>query len=215
MNNITTCPQCLTRFIVGRAQLKANQGQVKCTKCKHEFDFRQHLESSHEQTVFLGATLLKVTRQKQRIYLLITLLTLLAFSQILFFTRTNIATIWPASQPVLIKACQLLHCQIPFPKNIELITLDDTDLIKEESVTDVFKFSGLLTNSAPYAQAYPALELTLTDPNDRAIIRKWIAPTAYAKNIKDGLKAGEDLPINIKVRTMEAVAGFRVAPIYR
>jgi len=215
MNSITTCPNCLTRFIVDRGQLKANQGQVKCTKCQHVFDFRKHLESSHEQTVFLGAKGLKLARQKRRSYLIITLLILLALGQMVFFARTHIVMRWPVVQPTFIKACQLLHCKNPLPKNIEFISLEGAEVIKDENVVELIKFNALLINDAAYTQTYPELELTLTDINDQAVMRKKIKPEDYTKNVKDGLKAGEELHININLETTEAVTGFRAAPVYR
>jgi len=215
MNSITTCPNCLTRFIVDRGQLKANQGQVKCTKCQHVFDFRKHLESSHEQTVFLGAKGLKLARQKRRSYLIITLLILLALGQMVFFARTHIVMRWPVVQPTFIKACQLLHCKNPLPKNIEFISLEGAEVIKDENVVELIKLNALLINNAPYTQAYPQLELTLTDANDQAVMRKIIKPEEYASNVKEGLKAGKELHININLQTTTPVTGFRALPVYR
>lgn len=215
MNNITTCPNCLTRFIVDRHQLTANQGQVKCSKCQHVFDFRKHLESSHEQTVFLGAKGLKSARQNRRTYLIIALLILLALGQIFFFARTHIVMRWPIVQPTFIKACQLLHCKNPLPKNIEFISLEGAEVIKDENVVELIKLNALLINNAPYIQAYPELELTLTDANDQAVMRKIIKPEAYAKNVDVGLKAGEELHIDIELQATADVSGFRAVPVYR
>jgi hypothetical protein len=82
-------------------------------------------------------------------------------------------------------------------------------------VPELIKLNALLTNNAPYIQAYPELELTLTDANDQAVMRKKIKPEEYTNHVKDGLKAGEELHININLETTEAVTGFRVAPVYR
>lgn len=215
MNNITTCPNCLTRFIVGRSQLKANQGEVKCTKCQHVFDFRKYLDSSHEQTVFLGAKGLQSATQRQRSYLIIALFTLLALGQIVFFARDHIIAYWPSTQPSFIKACQLLKCKNPLPKQLEFISLEGSELIKDENVAELIRFSAVLANNAPYSQTYPALELTLTDSNDQTLIRKRIKPEQYAINVGEGLKAGEELHININLQTTEPVAGFRATPVYQ
>jgi len=211
MHSITTCPNCLTRFIVDRGQLESHQGQVKCAKCQHVFDFRQHLESAHEQTVFLKGRRLK----NRRTYLFIALLALLALGQMVFFARTDIIMRWPATQPTFIKACQLFHCKDLLPKQIKLIRLEGTELIQDENMTGLIKFNALLINDAAYTQTYPELELTLTDINDQAVMRKKIKPEDYTKNVKDGLKAGEELHININLETTEAVTGFRAAPVYR
>ena len=218
MNNITTCPACLTRFIVGRAQLTAHQGQVKCTKCKHIFDYRQHLESAHEQTVFLGIKSLKFLRQNHRLNLLIALLVLLALGQSLFLARTIISSHCPPCQQTLIKVCHQLNCHVDYPKEIALISLDGTELAKDENDAEQVFFIGLLTNNANYIQAYPDLALTLTDSNDQMLMRKIIKPEAYLKvnqtELKAGFAAGQELSISLSLETAEPVMGFRAAAVY-
>lgn len=211
MNSITTCPNCLTRFIVDRGQLTAHQGQVKCTKCQHIFDFRKHLESTHEQSVFLRGKRLK----NRCTYLVIALLTLLALGQMVFFARTDIIMRWPTTQPTFIKTCQLLHCKNPLPKQIKLMSLEGAELTQDENVTGLIKFSALLINNAAYTQAYPELELTLTDINDQVQVRQQIKAEDYAKNVKNGLKAGEELHIDINLQITAPVTGFRAVPVYR
>ena len=219
MNNITTCPACLTRFIVGRAQLTAHQGQVKCTKCKHTFDYRQHLESAHEQTVFLGIKSLKFLRQNHHLNLVVALLVLLALGQSLFFTRTIISSHCPSCQQTLIKVCHQLNCHVDYPKEIALISLDGTELAKDENDAEQMLFSGMLTNNANYIQAYPNLVLTLTDSNDQMLMRKIIKPEAYLKvnqtELKAGFAAGQELSISLSLETAEPVMGFRAAAVYQ
>lgn len=219
MNNVTTCPACLTRFIVGRAQLRAHQGQVKCTKCKHIFDYRQHLESAHEQTVFLGIKSLKFLRQNHRLNLIIALLVLIALGQSLFFARTIISSHCPLCQQALIKFCHPFNCRVDFPKEIALISLEGTELAKDENDTEQMLFSGMLTNNANYIQTYPDLVLTLTDSNDQMLMRKIIKPEAYLKvnqkEIKAGFAAGQELSIGLSLETAEPVTGFRAAAVYQ
>jgi predicted Zn finger-like uncharacterized protein len=219
MNHITTCPACLTRFIVGRAQLEAHQGQVKCTKCQHIFDYRQHLESAHEQTVFLGIKSLKSARLNHHLNLVIALLILVALGQSLFFTRTSISSHCPACQQTLIKFCNTLNCHVDLPKEIALISLDGAELTKDENDTEHILFNAMLTNNANYIQAYPDLALTLTDSNDQILMRKIIKPDAYLKadpkELKAGFAAGRELTLSLPLETAEPVTGFRAAAVYQ
>lgn len=218
MNNLTTCPNCLTRFIVGRAQLKANQGQVKCSKCQHVFDYRQHLESSHEQTVFLRNKPLKSARQLRRLNFLLALLVLVTMAQILIFGFEGILNHWPAGRSTLIEICDKLPCKISLPQNISLVSLDDAELIKDENHLELMKFSALLSNGAQYKQAFPQIELTLTDKNDRILMRKRVQARDYLndsqKTLQEGLKAGEELHISIHFQTSEPITGFKAKAIY-
>ncbi|TCP11032.1 putative Zn finger-like uncharacterized protein [Crenobacter luteus] len=44
MNHATQCPSCQTRFKVTDAQLAAAEGMVRCGRCAHVFNAREHLE---------------------------------------------------------------------------------------------------------------------------------------------------------------------------
>ena len=146
------------------------------------------------------------------------LLVLLALGQSLFFTRTIISSHCPSCQQTLIKVCHQLNCHVDYPKEIALISLDGTELAKDENDAKQMLFSGLLTNNANYIQAYPNLVLTLTDSNDQMLMRKTIKPEAYLKAnqkaLKAGFAAGQELSISLSLETAEPVMGFRAAAVY-
>ena len=229
MRIVTTCPFCFTRFIVQQKQVEAQQGEVRCGQCQHVFNAMENssapAEESDSQAAFLNsATSKKNVRQKPKsktLIFLIVLLVLSAMGQMIYFNRTNIAAHWPTTKPRLDKICQALHCRIELPKHAELISLDDTELVKDETHNNVIEFTGLLMNNAPFAQAYPVLELTLTDENNQALGRRKILPEEYLKsglmsselNTKE-FDAGRDARISVHLETTLPVAGFKVDVIY-
>lgn len=107
----------------------------------------------------------------------ITSLLVLAASQLLFFFRVELAVLAPELRPALTAGCDLLGCTLPYPRKSELIGIESSDLAPAES--ERLLLTAILKNRAPFDQAYPHLELTLTDTRDEPLLRKVLAPTDY------------------------------------
>ncbi len=77
---------------------------------------------------------------------------------------------------------------------------------------------ALIHNRAPYAQAYPSLELTLTDLQDQAVARRVFRPADYLKKGEDeklGLPANRDLDIKLRLDTTDLKpSGYRLFLFY-
>ncbi|HEX5538570.1 MAG TPA: DUF3426 domain-containing protein [Methylophilaceae bacterium] len=149
---------------------------------------------------------------------LIMLLVLLAALQATYYLRTPITARWPASKPYLLQACELLHCKIALPQQIELLTIDDSDLQEDAEYQGLMHFSSTIINNAQFAQAYPLLELTLTDTADQPLLRKIFPPSEYlpaGANLKQGITAGEEVRVRLNLTIKDtAVAGYRVFITY-
>jgi predicted Zn finger-like uncharacterized protein len=145
-------------------------------------------------------------------------LAILASLQTLYAMRTQIAAEYPQFKPLLVQACAALRCEINLPKNIDLLTIDDSDMQEDEEHENVIKFSSLLINNASYVQAYPDIELTLTATDDQPVIRRLIKPSEYLKantNAASGIAAREEVRINLAINVKDlAVAGYRVLLVY-
>ena len=146
------------------------------------------------------------------------ILAILAGLQSVYYLRTSIAADYPQFKPYLVQACVALKCEISLPKNLDFFALDDTDMQEDYEHKNVIKFSSLLINNAPYAQAYPNIELTLTDTADQPVLRKLIKPSEYLAsntNADAGIDSREEMRINLSINVTDvAVAGYRVLPIY-
>jgi predicted Zn finger-like uncharacterized protein len=141
-------------------------------------------------------------------------LALLAGLQVIYFQRTKISAEYPQFKPYLVQACAVLNCKIDLPSNLEFLTIDDSDMQEDENHQNVIKFSSLLINNAPYTQAYPNIELTLTDTSDKAVLRKIIKPIDYLDTNIDrtsGIGSREEVRIKLAINVTDlAVAGYRV-----
>jgi predicted Zn finger-like uncharacterized protein len=159
-------------------------------------------------------------KTKLNIWLLLfgLLLAILAGLQTIYYQRTKIAAEYPQFKPYLVQACAVLNCEVNLPKNLDFFTIDDSDMQEDETHENVIRFSSLLINSAPYAQAYPNIELTLTDTSDQPVLRKIIPPAEYLPinaNVAAGIASRDEVRINLAINVTDlAVAGYRVLLVY-
>ena len=150
--------------------------------------------------------------------LLALIFALLAAAQVTYYMRTKIVTQWPALKPHFVKACKFLDCVVELPKQIELLAIDDSDLQEDATHQGLIRLSSTIINNAAFAQAYPLLELTLTDTYDKPILRHAFTPREYlpaGTDIGKGLAAGEEIHIKLALTAGgETVAGYRLFVTY-
>ena len=146
------------------------------------------------------------------------ILVILAGLQSVYYLRTSISSDYPQYKPYLVQACAAINCKIDLPKNLEFFALDDSDMQEDYEHKNVIKFSSLLINNAPYAQAYPNIELTLTNTADQPVLRRLIKPSDYLAsntNADAGIDSREEMRINLSINVADvAVAGYRVLILY-
>jgi len=146
------------------------------------------------------------------------LMILLSVIQSVYFLRDEIAIYYPKAKPYLLQACQKLSCSINLPEKIESIAIDDSDMQEDADHPGLVRFTSTLINSGNHALAYPNLELTLTDVEDKPVLRRIFKPNEYlpaGTNIADGIQASEEIRIKLAITTSDiAVTGYRVFVTY-
>lgn len=151
-------------------------------------------------------------------WILAIILILLAIAQSLYFLRNEVALYYPITKPYLEQACLQLHCKIELPKMIEFIVIDDSDIQEDAQHQGLIWLSSTLVNQASFTQAFPNLELTLTNVEDQPKFRKVISPKDYlpaGRDIQRGLSAHEEIRIRLPINTQnEVLAGYRVLVTY-
>jgi hypothetical protein len=135
--------------------------------------------------------------------------------------RTDLVTRWPQLRPTLITLCSVYGCSVGWPTRAELLAVVGTEL-QAVPGTDILELTAVVRNRAPFRVALPAVEVTLTDTNNRTLARKVFAPVDYlassgepSSRIGEGLGAGSDYVVKItfEARGLNA-AGFVVYPFY-
>ena len=248
MSLVTRCPSCATAFRAKREQLAARGGRVRCGKCGAVFDAIRglvedgpeplRLEPSPQLGLFdpsrrLAAAAAPVPlpdfmaekEAPRRIAWLWGLLAVLAAAalalQAVHRYRTEIAVSFPQIRPALDAGCRLLECDLPLPRRAELMSIESSDLQSDLRREGLMVLNALIRNRAPYAQAYPALELTLTENGGEPVLRRVLQPTDYlepgrgAALAEQGIAAGGELALRVHLDSSRARAsGYRLYLFY-
>jgi predicted Zn finger-like uncharacterized protein len=139
-------------------------------------------------------------------------------AQLTYFLRTEISANYPQTKPWLAIACQHIGCTVSLPTKIDLLTIDDSDMQEHVEYENVLQFTSTLVNHANFAQAYPNIELTLTNTDDEPVLRRRFNASDYLSNQvnqKDGMAPKEEVRIKLNINTADvAVAGYRVSLTY-
>lgn len=146
------------------------------------------------------------------------LMLLVLLAQALYFYRVEITAQLPGLKPIMTGYCSLLKCTIPLPKKAELMSIESSDLEADPLQANVITLSALLHNRAPHTQAFPSLELSLTDMQDKVVARRTFGPAEYLKSTEDekqGLAANREMSIKLRLDTTDLKpAGYKLFLFY-
>ena len=154
-------------------------------------------------------------------WVLASLLALLILSaQAAMAFRTELAVLVPQAKPVLAALCAQAGCDIRLPRRPRLLAIESSDLQAEGRRENVIVLNAVLRNQAPFAQEFPALELTLTDEKDEALARRVLRPMDYLgagaqARLAQGIGASADAALRLYLDTggLKAV-GYRMYLFY-
>lgn len=152
-------------------------------------------------------------------YALASLILLLALlGQLAFHFRGELAIRVPAARPALKAFSGLLGADIPLPRHSEFISIEASDLQTDPARANLLTFNTTLRNRAAYAQAFPSLELTLTNTDDNIVATRILTPADYLPTrLKDAssFAANTDIAVRLWIETHElAAAGYRLYVFY-
>jgi ribosomal protein L11 methyltransferase len=233
-NSLTSaqCPECHTRFKVTAEQLLAHQGKVRCGVCRAVFNAQAQLgadefaienDTAAHHLALETALASPITQPKSNTarwpWLTgIALTLILLIGQISFFYRMELSTNLPGLKPLLQSYCQLLACTIPLPQQIKLMSIESSEMSQDPSQVNISQLNLILHNSAAFSQAYPTIELTFLDNEEKVIARRDIQPTAYLKQKNDvqiGLASNRDASISLRLDTGELKStGYKLFLFY-
>lgn len=147
------------------------------------------------------------------------LLLVVLLAQAAFFFRIELAARLPGLKPALVSYCMLLQCTVPLPQKADQLSIESSDLeAADPAQASIITLNATLRNHAPYAQAYPNLELTLTDTQDKALARRTFHPAEYLKPGEDeqkGLAPSRELNVKLHLDTTDIKpSGYRLFLFY-
>ena len=94
--------------------------------------------------------------------------------QVLVHQRNIIAATQPKWRPLLQTICIPLQCKVGPYRKIAFIVVENSAFNKIKG--DEYQFAVTLKNRSTMALEMPAIELTLTDPNDEPVLRRVFTP---------------------------------------
>ena len=101
--------------------------------------------------------------------------------QLAYYFRSELVRYIPATEGIF----DALEIAVPLSAQSDLVSIEASDL-QSDTARGLFVLQATLRNQAVYAQAWPALELTLIDTQDAVVARRVLLAADY-------LPAGSDL----------------------
>lgn len=132
--------------------------------------------------------------------------------QLLFYFRTEISLRFPST----VGLYELAAVDIPLPRNSALVSIETSDL-QADNARGLFVLQATLKNRAGYAQAWPALELSLTDTNDAVVSRRVMYAADYLPpgTTSDAFPADGEMAVKLWIEAKESGAsGYRLYIFY-
>ncbi len=231
MSLITRCPACQTLFKVVPDQLRISEGWVRCGSCEAIFDASLHLLADTVNAIatpdtepaiatFLNieAATARTKKPLQRFVLGSLSLALLLglVGQIVLHERDRIAVLQPALRPWLVAFCLPLKCQVSTLRQKDAIAIERASFSRVAG--NSYRLNFTVKNTAPFAVAAPAIELTLTDTSDQAVLRRVLLPAELDLK-SDTLSAAAEWSASLVVtadlaETTQQTVGYRIYAFY-
>lgn len=135
--------------------------------------------------------------------------------QIAWTDRDRLAAAQPQLRPALEQMCEHLPCKLQPPRLIEAVVIESSGFNRLRN--DAYRLSFALRNTARVTVAAPAMELTLTDPQDQPLLRRVLTPAELGAR-DDVIAAGAEwsgtVGIVLASNGAARVAGYRLLAFY-
>ena len=140
------------------------------------------------------------------------LLVIVLLGQLLHHFRTELVARWPDAAALY----ELAAVDVPLPRNSDLVAIEASDL-QSDNARGLFVLQATLQNRASYPQAWPALELTLTDTSDTVVSRRVLTAADYLPPAVDPavFPANGETAIKLWIEARNiGAAGYRLYVFY-
>jgi predicted Zn finger-like uncharacterized protein len=106
-------------------------------------------------------------------------LTCLLVLQSAYAMRTGLSASFPEVRHLMERSCRWFGCSVGLPMQIESVSIESSDFQPVVGKRDLFMLNVLVRNRGNTVQAWPALELSLNDSNDKTVGRRVILARQY------------------------------------
>lgn len=138
--------------------------------------------------------------------------------QLTWLLRAEIASIWPSSRPLLTRACDVIGCVVPLPRQLVKDAIVTSSLEHDPENKSRVRLILLLANRTGQVQAWPDVLLTLTDLRDSPVGQTQFKPPAYLpKNSTPGTGMASDseweIRLDLEIGNLDA-SGYTLDLVY-
>ncbi|KAA3652442.1 MAG: DUF3426 domain-containing protein [Proteobacteria bacterium] len=106
-------------------------------------------------------------------------------AQLTLTYRQSVIGLLPATRPFIEALCANVGCSLDLPRDASQIGIEASDLNRLPDADALFELTATLRNRADTAMAFPHLELTLTDMQDKALVRRVFPPQEWLGSAAD------------------------------
>ncbi len=139
--------------------------------------------------------------------------------QIAVLERDRLAAMFPQIRPALIGMCEQLGCSVAALRQIESVVIDSSSFNRFKG--DTYRLNLVLRNTASIDVAIPSVELTLTDSQDQALLRRVLSANELGKSgepqgvLAAGAEWQGQATITVRMApNAERFTGYRVLAFY-
>jgi len=135
--------------------------------------------------------------------------------QVALQERDTLAARYPTLQPWLLRLCATAGCRVQAPRHIDAVVIDSSSFLKARGDAYTYQLQVRLKNTLTTPIAMPALELTLTDAQDQATLRRVLQPEDMAA--PEHLDGNGSWTVTLALRVTAPalqVAGYRILAFY-
>jgi hypothetical protein len=112
--------------------------------------------------------------------------------------------------------CSVLRCRVELPTQIDNLVIETGEL--QTLAPDTYQLSTLLRNQGALVQAWPHIELALTDANDKPLLRRVFKPAEYLPHGVSpaaGFAARTEQPVRLYFQLEQLKpSGYHIAVFY-
>lgn len=180
---MTCCPSCRTTFRVTPDELTQAQAWLRCGQCDRVFDstglvvnwtepqspevvFQAEPTQEHPPTLAHAQT---PGSQGVSLWVAALLLLCILAALLLMTQRQALLTRWPQLWPVWSQVCAVARCEVPSRVRVQDVVIDSSSFVPQ---TDGYVLTAILRNEGAWPVRTPALELTLINEQDQAVLRR-------------------------------------------
>lgn len=136
--------------------------------------------------------------------------------QLVVHERDLLAALEPPLRPWIEALCEPLGCTVEDPRRIDAVNIEASTF--RRTADQRYQLSFQLRNTAAFTVRTPALELTLTDAQDRVLLRRVLTPVETNAPVALSAAAEWSASLALQVDTTvlggEPVAGYRLFLFY-